>query len=70
LRLIAVGIAVGVIASLASARLVSSLLYGIRSTHAVTLAAASCVLATVVLTATYIPARAMRVDPMLALRYE
>jgi putative ABC transport system permease protein len=71
LRLIALGIAVGLIASLASGRLVSSLLYGIRSTEAVTFAAPSCVLATVALTATYIPARrAMRVDPMVALRCE
>ncbi len=71
LRVIAIGIAVGITSSLVGAHLVSSLLYGIRSTDATTFAAASCVLATVALTASYIPARrAMRVDPMVALRYE
>jgi predicted permease len=71
LRLIAGGVALGLAGALAGARLVSSLLYGVRSTDAVTLVTASCILAAVALMASYIPAhRAARVDPMVALRYE
>jgi len=71
LRLIAAGIALGLAGALAGARLVSSLLYGVHPTDAVTFALAPCVLAAVALTASYIPARrAMRVDPLVALRHE
>ncbi|MFZ0734078.1 MAG: ABC transporter permease [Candidatus Sulfotelmatobacter sp.] len=71
LRLIAAGITLGLAGALAGARLVSSLLYGVRPTDAVTFAAVSGLLAAVALVASYIPARrAMRVDPMVALRYE
>jgi putative ABC transport system permease protein len=71
LRLIAAGIVVGLIGGLAGARLVSSLLYGVRATDAVAFTAAACVLASVALLASYIPARrAANVDPMVALRYE
>lgn len=71
LRLIAVGIALGIAGALAGARLMSSLIYGVSATDALTFIAASGVLAVVVLVASYIPARrAMQVDPMVALRYE
>ena len=71
LRLIAAGIVLGLAGALAGARLVSSLLYGVQPTDAVAFAVASCVLAAVALMACYIPARrAMRVDPVVALRFE
>ncbi|MGB2663858.1 MAG: ABC transporter permease [Candidatus Acidiferrum sp.] len=71
LRLTAAGMAIGIAASLACARLLSSLLYGVGSSDIVTFAVASLVLAGVALLASYIPARrAMRIDPMVALRYE
>jgi putative ABC transport system permease protein len=71
LRLTAAGMAIGISAALACARLLSSLLYGVGSSDAVTFAAASLVLAGVALLASYIPARrAMRIDPMVALRHE
>jgi putative ABC transport system permease protein len=70
-RLAAIGIAIGVAVSLALGRLISSLLFGITATDPVTFVIVSAVLAAVVLLASYIPARrAVKVDPIVALRYE
>jgi len=67
--LAAVGIAFGLAGGLAAARLIQSLLFGVTSTDAVTFAATSALLAVTALLASYVPARrAMRVDPMIALR--
>ncbi|HEX8144501.1 MAG TPA: ABC transporter permease [Pyrinomonadaceae bacterium] len=65
------GIAIGVGASLALTRLISSLLFGVSTTDPLTFGAVSLGLAVVALLASFIPARrATRVDPMIALRYE
>ena len=69
--LIAIGIGAGLVSSVGAATLIRSLLFGVRSWDAETLAAVAVLLAVSALTATYIPARkAAQVDPSVALRYE
>jgi predicted permease len=71
LRLTVVGVAVGILGALAFNRLLVSLLFDVAPTNLLTFVIASLLLTTVALLACYIPARrAMRVDPMVALRYE
>ncbi|HKW31450.1 MAG TPA: ABC transporter permease [Candidatus Acidoferrum sp.] len=70
-RMAAFGLIIGIGASLAITRLMSSLLFGISASDPLTFVAVAALLAAVALLASYIPARrAMRVDPMVALRYE
>ena len=71
LLLVAVGLAIGVPASMALARVVQSQLFGLTAHDPSTLFLATGALALVACLAGYIPAiRASRLDPMNALRYE
>ena len=66
-----IGLTLGLLASLILGRVFSTLLFGVRATDPVTLVIVSLVLAGVALLACYVPARrAMRVDPIIALRHE
>jgi ABC-type antimicrobial peptide transport system permease subunit len=69
--LAAVGVAIGVAAAFGLTRYVSSLLYGVRPADPATFAAVAVLLMFVAIVACTLPARqAMRVDPVIALRYE
>jgi predicted permease len=71
LWLTALGVALGIGAALGFTRLMSSLVFGVSTTDAVTYATVSASLAGVALLATYVPARrASRVDPISALRWD
>lgn len=70
-RLVLIGLAVGVAASLASTRLLRSQLFGVQPADPLAYPAVAVLLGSVALVACYIPARrAAGVDPMVALRQE
>jgi predicted permease len=70
-RLAIAGVSIGLIAALAATRLMARFLYGVRPTDLFTFAAVSFLLMLVALLACYFPARrAMKLDPMIVLRYE
>ena len=67
----AAGVAAGLAGAFATTRLIQSLLFGVTTTDAGIFAAISALLVVTALVASYVPARrAMRVDPMIALRCE
>jgi predicted permease len=71
MKLVLMGVVVGVPAALVASQLLSSVLFGLKATDPLSLAAVVVLLAAVALLAGLIPAqRATKVDPMVALRYE
>jgi predicted permease len=65
------GIVAGIVTALATTRVLAALLYGISAADVLTYGAVVLLLGLAALGATFVPARrAMRVDPMVALRYE
>ncbi|MDE3135770.1 MAG: ABC transporter permease [Acidobacteriota bacterium] len=70
-RLALVGVGIGLVASIGAARLVRSLLFGVGAMDPVTFVVVTALLIAVALLACYVPARrAMRVNPIDALRHE
>jgi len=71
MSLVTLGVALGVIVSAGTTRLMSGLLFGVSATDPLVFGGIAALLASVALAANYVPARrAAKVDPMVALRYE
>jgi ABC-type antimicrobial peptide transport system permease subunit len=70
-RMTLTGIGIGLLTALILTRLMSSMLFGVKPTDPLTFSAVALLLCGIAMLACYVPARrAMRVDPMIALRRE
>jgi ABC-type antimicrobial peptide transport system permease subunit len=71
MRMALIGIATGAVVAFAVTRVMQTLLYGVSAADPLTFGSVAVVLTVITLLASYIPAqRAVKVDPMVALRYE
>jgi ABC-type antimicrobial peptide transport system permease subunit len=71
MRITLVGVGIGIVLALGLTRLITKVIYGVSASDPLTFIGVAILLSGVALLACYIPARrAMRVDPIIALRYE
>jgi len=71
LIVIGAGLAIGLLLAAVATRVIASFLYGVGATDPLTFIAVPLLLGSVALLASYVPARrAVKVDPLVALRYE